>query len=169
MVKYGGKLAGAFLFAFSIALLASGCTYVDERKEAAESHADLILEAIENKDPDGLVDLFSEYAVRSCELQTQAQELLSFIDGHIVSAESVNVVSHEKDLRIDDTGYEYFQMSIDVHTDTSREYIITYDYFVGDYPEHQRNGINRIRVADRAAYSVEEGYAESGIRKMGVK
>lgn len=170
LVGYNIKQKRLLVFGLLVALLASGCTYVDEKREAAKAQADLILKAIENNDPDGLVALFSEYATNSCDLQTEAEELLDFIHGNVISFESVLELRHEKDLRTDDTGYERFHMRIDaIRTDTSEEYIVTYDYFVGDDPEHQRNGINRIWIGDRAAYTVEDGYAESGTQKMGVE
>lgn len=166
------KRIGFLVFPLAIALLVSGCTrktYVSDEKKA-ENQGELILEAIKNNDPDGLVAVFSEYAVRVCDLQTEAEELLDFIDGNIVSVGEIDDSGSSGSYRQDDTGYEEYQMYIDeVRTDTSGEYSIQYDYFVGDYPEHQRNGINHIYILDRSAYTAGEGYAESGTQVMGVE
>lgn len=171
--KYGIKPVVFFVLLLAIAILTGGCTpkmYVDEKKEAAIAQADLIMEAIEKKDPDGLVALFSEYAARTYDLETEAEELMDFIDGNVISVGEVLEFSREKDYRVDGNGYDHFSMNIyEIRTDTSGEYVIAYDYFIGDYLERQKNGTNSIWIGDRAAYSVENGYAQSGTREMGIK
>ncbi|RHV30049.1 DUF5104 domain-containing protein [Ruminococcus sp. OM05-10BH] len=168
--RYCRKLVGVFMLNLLLALLTSGCTYKTDKamEDQAKAKAESIMECIENKNPDGLVSLFSEYTMHSCNLQAEADELLGFVHGNIVSYGNVSVTYYQENIRKDDSGAEQYEIRIDdIKTDTSEQYEIVYDYYISQNPENDHNGINMLRIGNLAEYTSESGYSASGVKVMG--
>lgn len=170
---YCRKLTGVIVLNLLFVFFTGGCTYKEEiaAEEQAKAKAGSIMEYIENKDRTGLVSLFSEYTMRSCNLQAEAEELLNFINGDIVSEGNVSVIYYQESIRENrenNSGAEQYEIRIDnIQTDTSEQYEIVYDYYISQNPDDDCNGVNLLRIGNLAEYTDENEYSASEMKVMG--
>ena len=136
----------------------------------AKEQAALLIESIENRDTDSIINMFCEYRKKSGELSGEIEKFLEFIDGDIVSydepygfeagwssREMEGVVESKLEGRIEN-----------IKTSTGKTYRVRfYSYDIYKYnPEYV--GVYQIVIHDED-YEVDdkEGYIYIGYSKMG--
>lgn len=167
---YCRKLIGVIVLNLLLIFFTGGCAYKEgiATEDQAKAKAESIMEYIENKDRTSLVSLFSEYTMHSCNLQAEAEELINFINGDIVSEGNVSVIYYQESIREDNAGAEQYEIRIDnIQTDTSEQYEIVYDYYISQNPDDDYNGVNLLMIGNLAECTDENEYSSSGMKVMG--
>lgn len=127
-------------------LLLVACSKASQGEQDAKEDADILVEAIFNKDAKTIKDLFSDQKKNEIEnIDAKIEELINFCDGKYVSHSSEVVETESSTSNNGFTAFVDVTMTIEIKTDAD-EYELDFDVTTEDTKHKKKEGFNWIDI-----------------------
>ncbi len=150
-----------------IIIIVSGCGDVKKEEKTslqlAKQQGEMIVRYIDNKDKNGLKEMFCKKLKKNSNLENDISEMLEFIQGEIVSYDEP--MGGRSSWKSDEKGLteEIIEGEIEnIETDAGKQYQIIFGYYNVNKGDKEKLGIFEISIFDISVYNKNNGYPEYG-------